>query len=441
MQSSRSHTKSRTWGFPERWSNFTVFSSEVSRLVLLSERGRTHGSIWGVPPFLEGVLRATVATTMTTSYFYSYIETTSYQTTYTITVKAKQTWYSLAGEWWETDDGKNWRMVTSAWGRRNAHWHYSPVKYFHADCRYGVGGCWSTCQNKDCFGQDPPAVRFDDWPRPSVELPSLLTANGKQILGFDRYDLYYVPVTQAFMADEAVTVAGVSYTVYGYSIRCYYDEEGNCIEVHTEWGKRYDLHTIELVDWDTGEVYVSVNQTSLTFNIKTNTIVRFKYVLVDSWSRVVAVIIHRPPPPPIDECPRILNEGPLGDKAWCHCAERLNPEAFREHCEPPACLKVSVDFCCPGPEGKYSCLESRSGQGGKVCKRIQQPTMFTVSWSASWSLKSGWTFDDVLKVGPDAAVADCKYSRSSNSANGDCSVNAQPETKYSVTMVVVFKKT
>ena len=59
-------------GLPDRWNNFTVFSSEVSRLVLLSERGRTHGSIWGVPPFLEGVLRATVATTVTTSYFYSF---------------------------------------------------------------------------------------------------------------------------------------------------------------------------------------------------------------------------------------------------------------------------------------------------------------------------------------------------------------------------------
>jgi hypothetical protein len=34
-------------GLPERWNNFTVFSSEVSRLVLLSERGRTHGGIWG----------------------------------------------------------------------------------------------------------------------------------------------------------------------------------------------------------------------------------------------------------------------------------------------------------------------------------------------------------------------------------------------------------
>jgi len=94
-------------GLPERWNNFTVFSSEVSRLVLLSERGRTHGSIWGVPPFLEGVLRATVTTTMTTSYFYSYITTTSYQTTYTITIRHRQSAYSVMGEVWVSDDGKN----------------------------------------------------------------------------------------------------------------------------------------------------------------------------------------------------------------------------------------------------------------------------------------------------------------------------------------------
>jgi hypothetical protein len=32
-------------GLPVRWNDLTNFSSEVSRLVLLSDRGRTHGSI------------------------------------------------------------------------------------------------------------------------------------------------------------------------------------------------------------------------------------------------------------------------------------------------------------------------------------------------------------------------------------------------------------
>ena len=33
-------------GLPDRRSNFDTFRSEVLRLVLLSDRGRTHGSIW-----------------------------------------------------------------------------------------------------------------------------------------------------------------------------------------------------------------------------------------------------------------------------------------------------------------------------------------------------------------------------------------------------------
>jgi len=52
-------------GLPDRWSNFDTFRSEVARLDLLSERGRTHRSIWGVPPFLEGVLKAMIVVTVT----------------------------------------------------------------------------------------------------------------------------------------------------------------------------------------------------------------------------------------------------------------------------------------------------------------------------------------------------------------------------------------
>jgi hypothetical protein len=52
-------------GLPDRWGNFDTFRSEVARLVLLSERGKTHGSIWGVPPFLEGVLKAMIVVTVT----------------------------------------------------------------------------------------------------------------------------------------------------------------------------------------------------------------------------------------------------------------------------------------------------------------------------------------------------------------------------------------
>jgi hypothetical protein len=32
-------------GLPVRWDDLTIFSSDISRLHFLSERGRTHGSI------------------------------------------------------------------------------------------------------------------------------------------------------------------------------------------------------------------------------------------------------------------------------------------------------------------------------------------------------------------------------------------------------------
>jgi len=69
---------------------------------------------------------------MTTSYFYIYIETTSYRTTYTITVPLKQSRYSLIEEWWESDDGKKWYKVTSSWGRRA-----------QEDCRRWSDTCWA----------------------------------------------------------------------------------------------------------------------------------------------------------------------------------------------------------------------------------------------------------------------------------------------------------
>jgi hypothetical protein len=159
-------------GLPDRWNNFTVFSSEVSRLVLLSERGRTHGSIWGVPPFLEGIFRATVATTMTTSYFYSYIEMTSYSTVFTITLKARQSKYSLTGEWWESNDGKNWYKVTSNDGRESTL------------CPSGWGSCYTYfCPGTCCSGYSASSVQMN----PNVwAVASSLKAGTTSIVALDR---------------------------------------------------------------------------------------------------------------------------------------------------------------------------------------------------------------------------------------------------------------
>jgi hypothetical protein len=413
-------------GLPDRWSNFTVFSSEVSRLVLLSERGRTHGSIWGVPPFLEGVLKATVATTMTTSYFYSYITTTSYRTTYTVTVPLKQSRYSLMGEWWESDDGKNWYKVTSSWGRKKA----------VEDCT----SWYDPCNGIPCY--DRSCSRMTD---------------GAMPLDPER------PVITYHSYNETLTLKPPRrYTLEGWSQDCYFDSNiGECVIRYTEWGRTYKLQAIELVDWDTGEVYASVNQTSLTFNIVRNTIARYKYVLTSSWSREWIVILLPPPPEP-ERCQQILNDpnARCGNQ-WCYCLYYFDRGAWEkeECCQPKSysCLSVSVDFCCSGDE-QYSCLASRNGEGGRNCveftaaEKIQGVTkpLPPVSWRASWRLVGPWVYDRIVQVG-NYNPPYCTASVSGNSASGKCCIalsdgdckagNVGPNQNYSTTIVIVFKKT
>jgi hypothetical protein len=405
-------------GLPSRWNDFTVFSSEVSRLVLLSERGRTHGSIWGVPPFLELSARTTLSTVVATTYTYTYITTSSsYRTTYTITIRPPQSGYSLMGEWWESDDGKKWYKVTSNWGRRA-----------QADCT----SWYDPCNGIPCY--DRSCSRLAGGVKPlDPEVP---------VITYHRYN-------------ETLTLKpSKGYTLEGWSQDCSFDSNiGECVIRYTEWGRTYKLQAIELVDWDTGEVYASVNQTSITFNIVRNTIARYKYVLTSSWSRSWIVILL-PPPPPINKCQEILNDPNKRCKHdWCFCLQKFDPEAWKkeECCQPKvrSCLSVGVDFCCSGAE-QYSCLNSRSGQGGRNCveftlAEVQQGVkkpLSPVSWSASWSLKPGWELKDIGRIGPNICPETSVVNNgASGSASGTCMVSEPvgPNEYYSVTIIVIFK--
>jgi hypothetical protein len=359
---------------------------------------------------------------MTTSYFYSYITTTSYRTTYTITVQLKQSRYSLMGEWWESDDGVYWRKVTSSWGRRAVE-----------DCTRWKDYCNGIgCDEYSCS-------RLADGVKPLDPEAPVIT-----------YHSY----------NETLTLKpSQGYTLEGRSQDCYFDSAtGNCVIRYTEWGRTYSLQAIELVDWDTGEVYASVNQTSITFNIVRNTIARYKYVLTSSWSRVWIVILLPPPPDP-NLCQQILNNpnARCGNQ-WCYCLYQFDPEAWKneECCQPKSysCLSVSVDFCCSGDE-KYSCLASRNGEGGRNCveftaAEVQQGVtkpLSPVSWSASWRLMGPWVYDRIVQVG-DYNPPYCTASVSGNSASGKCCIdrecmsgNVGPNQYYSTTVVIVFKKT
>jgi hypothetical protein len=261
-----------------------------------------------------------------------------------------------------------------------------------------------------------------------------------------------VPVILYIRSNESVTASGIDgYSISGVSMTLYEwcGDEPECLLYVTEWGRTYKLQAIELVDWDTGEVYASVNQTSVTFNINANTIVRFKYVLVDSWSRSWTVILPpKTPEPTPNECQQILNDpSKVGSPEWCACARIYDPEAYKKKCIPDqSCLTVSVVPCCSG-DTSSGCLDSWSvnldgwsGSSLQRCVKVPQGTTqkISISWSASWSLKPGWTLADIGKRGD----ANCDVgSKTGNSASGTCWVDAQPNRDYSATVVIIFKKT
>jgi hypothetical protein len=253
------------------------------------------------------------------------------------------------------------------------------------------------------------------------------------------------PVILYFRSNESVTVSGID----GYSFTgrdeslyesCWLDPP-TCILRVTEWGRTYRLQAIELVNWDTGEVYASVNQTSVTFNINANTIVRFKYVMTESWSRSWEVILPpKTPEPKPDECQRILNDpSTTCSREWCNCLRIFDNEAWRntDCCQSESCYKVSINICCL--ETSSTDCATLSGGGGRVCKRIPAGATdtITVSWSISWSVKPGWKFDDIRRVGDGKCEPD---SLTGSSASGTCFVIARPNTNYYATLIVIFKE-
>jgi hypothetical protein len=251
-------------------------------------------------------------------------------------------------------------------------------------------------------------------------------------------------ITYVRAESNATAQAGNSFWQYGRSQYCAcdgfwcYDDHckcdkccGNLIPVVKEWGKRYVPQAIELADWDTGEVYASTNSTSLTFQVWRNTIVRFKYVLTESWSKTW--IIRPPPPPPNPlNCTEVLNTATPSSPEWCECAKQLDPEAAKKQgCENWHCLWVSVEPCCSG-DIKDGCLYSWGGHGGHDCKPVPpgSTTQASASWRASWNLKPGWRYKDWGWVGD----ADC----GGDPTGGTCEATIPPSR--SVTVIIIFER-
>jgi hypothetical protein len=425
-------------GLPERYDNYTVFKSEVQRLVLLSMRGRTHGSMWGVPPFLESLMEARITATLTTTHTYSYGTPTTYTSTFTLTINPPQSRYSVTGEVWVSVDGKNWGRVEKGWDL-----YSGPIPACGLDTP-----CDSFSYSSDCGGYQYSRrwlnnkVSLTQAGPPKIGGSSIIESeSGERIL----YRIMYIGAGSSVAAE-----AGSSFWQYGESRICLWDSyTGQYYWKVTQWGRRFVPQAIELVDWDTGDVVGSTNTTSLTFEVGRNTIVRFKYVKAESWSRTWIVI---PPPPAVNpnECDDILNDpSKVGSPEWCQCARMLNDPRYEKICRPDCidCLTGSVKPCCVGASSYSDCLNSWSGnayacsEGGncfeRPCDSAETRTV-KLCWSASWSLKPGWEFYGVGKVTVGGEVDCPQASRSGSSLSGTCTATVPPSK--SVYITVGFKK-
>jgi|GEM_PF-3339749 len=434
-------------GLPARYDNYTVFKSEVKRLVLLSARGRTHGSMWGVPTFMESLIEARLTRTVTSIRTYSYATPTTYTTTYTVTIPLPQSRYSVMGEVWVSDDGRTWGRVRRGWDLYSGpitncasgidtycDWKRATWCGSDYDLEYGRRWLQGKCYGSGCLK--------------AVGQPKL---NGTGIIESENgpridYRIIYVEFGRNVTAS-----AGNSFWQYGESKSCYFDSNlGQYVWRITQWGKRFVPQAIELVDWDTGEALGSTNSTSLTFQVGRNTLVRFKYVKAESWSRTWIIVPPPPPPPQPSQCDSILNDPTKeGSPEWCECAKLVRDPRYYEKCLIYRfCLTGSVKPCCVGADSATGCLNSWSGGAGQDCKDFTKDEVDSgvtkdvrISWSASWSLKPGWEYDNWGQVQREGVVCSGppSGSRGLSSASGTCTATVPPDRH--VDIMIVFKQT
>jgi hypothetical protein len=426
-------------GLPARYDNYTVFKSEVKRLVLLSARGRTHGSMWGVPTFMESLIEARLTRTVTSIRTYSYATPTIYTTTYTVTIPLPQSRYSVMGEVWVSDDGRTWGRVRRGWDL-----YSGPItacgtdtfcdwRWYSSECRgneygrrwLGIGG--SKCYGGGCLSSVGP---------PRLNGSTILESeNGPRI----DYRIIYVGFGRSVSAS-----AGNSFWQYGESKSCFYDSAtGQYVWRITQWGKRFVPQAIELVDWDTGEALGSTNSTNLSFQVGRNTLVRFKYVKAESWSRTWIIVPPPPPPPQPSECDAILNDpNRVGSPEWCACARLFGDPRANEICLCTYCFTASVKSCCVGADTATGCLNSWTGSAGQDCRTLpcDNPPLTNVelAWRAEWSLKPGWSFDR-WGWAPDDGVTYCNIEVRGPSAGGMCRSTIPPSRHIEI--VIIFKQT
>jgi hypothetical protein len=342
---------------------------------------------------------------------------------------------------WISDDGTNWGRVGRGWDLYSGpmscrnwydtdwctyYWSPTYIEWGYA-YRY-LNGCKGGSGYNNCLiNAGPPTIA------------------GSSIVLVEKGDLIVYRILYVTDGTMLTAQAGNIFWQTGLMVFFAY-LDGYYYHYYREWSKRYVPQAIELVDWDTGEVYGSTNSTSFTFPVLRNTIVRFKYVKAESWSREWRDHWGGPPSP--KNCTEIINTRTPGDLDWCDCARQYLPKGTWEHyCPERTCFIVKVEPCCleTSPSG---CVDPWNPGNGEICVNIpaNSTTTLWVDWSASWGLKPGWVFDEnnrVLKTGVHGNIAKCwftKYTPDSGYVSGRCSIEARAGGHYHVTMKVVFKR-
>jgi hypothetical protein len=389
--------------------------------------------MWGVPTFMESLIEARLTRTVTSIRTYSYATPTTYTTTYTVTIPLPQSRYSVMGEVWVSDDGRTWGRVRRGWDL-----YSGPVW----GC--GVAGpcdwawCGTSCGVGCEYGRRWLENRCFDGCLKAVGPPKL---NGTGIIEVEKGPW----IAYMIMYGRSVTAsAGNSFWQYGESKSCYYDSAtGQYVWRITQWGKRFVPQAIELVDWDTGEALGSTNSTSLSFQVGRNTLVKFKYVKAESWSRTWIIVPPPPPPPQPSECDVILNDpNRVGSPEWCACARLFGDPRYYRDCECTYCFTASVKPCCVGADSTTGCLNSWSRSAGQDCRTLpcDNPPLTNVelAWRAEWSLKPGWSFDR-WGWAPNDGVTYCNIEVRGPSAVGMCRSTIPPSRHIEI--VIIFKQT
>ena len=411
-------------------SDFAQFKSAVNRLILKTGSGGVHGSIYARPEFIR-LERPNMTITVWKNYTVEVTEEVAVTTTINFTVTLPQKKYTLISKVLESDDGVSFHDFV-----------YGCCKDVYCEyCRKIYGNLKYTSDSFTVTSEILSKVWPEIIPTGGCNKPGSCYRDLSDMQTYQRCSgcggslpcgMFQAPKIYYIKGGEEVTVRSNAPTQYkkvrsAGSCWCEVRWDGEYCYMRVEnWEYTYEFAGIRLVDMDTGEVYASVNKTSLTFKIWRNTRAEFLYVLKDKKKTWEQTFTWKEPERSIYDCRDILKQS--GDpcnppsREWWECYCQLDPN--HKCCErTPKCicsLGLSVDYCCVEEAGRPGTKDCGSASiqgiecewsGGRTGCRIEIKEGETVEGEISgWikiSLKPGWRVQKVYLVDMDGIISSC----------------------------------